>query len=108
MIRPLNWRQSAGVTLLLLLLATAEIWALNTPMLRDMQVDLLAQDSARDLSILLDLLLIVPLAILILTLIWREPAWLYARLTPLLRHSRRFVRSVAWMVLLPLGYAGTL
>lgn len=104
MTRPMNWRQGAGVTALMLLLATAEIWALNTPMLRELNIDILGERSARDISILLDLTVLVPLALLAMSLAWRQPAWLYSRIAPLFSSPRSFVRPLVWTIFLPLAY----
>lgn len=105
MTQSLNWRRSAGITLIIILIAGIEIWALNTPMVRNLQIDAFGPRSVRNLSIRLDLVLVLPLALLILAHAWFKPAWLTGKLAPWSGHLRRVSRSVAWMIAIWLTYA---
>ena len=99
-----NWRHNAGITLTVILLAAAEVWALNTQVLHDLHIDVFGLRPARDFSIQLDLIIVLPLALLILTQVWFRPTWSTGMLARLSGHLPRIGRSVAWMLAIWLGY----
>lgn len=67
--RPVALLTSAAV----LVLVAVEAWVLSLPLLADMPAPVPAGWSARDASLLLDLLVLAPLLTLVLVRVWRRP-----------------------------------
>lgn len=96
----IKWRRSVAATTLIALLIGIEVWALSTPMLRDLRVEFLGNRSARDVSMALDAVIVAPLLLLSLGLAWRWPSGLNQRLAPVLKTVRPVLR---WVLGVPLA-----
>lgn len=95
-----RWGRRAAFTLLLAVVAGLEIGALSTPVVRDLRVGILGERSARDVAVVLDVLLVLPLLLVALGLTWNRPRWLATRLAPVIAFVKPWLR---WALGLPLA-----